>query len=66
VKNLLVLVLLALGVAAAAVAASVLLVGSTRGNDRVGNLSPVASIAPAPTPPTSVPARTVDGEDEDD
>jgi len=66
VRNLLVLVLLALGIAAAAVAASVLLVGSTGGDDRVGHLSPVASIAPAPTPTATVPARTVDGEDEDD
>jgi hypothetical protein len=48
-RSALVLLALALAVGVAAVAASLVLLGSTRGNDRVGKLSPVATIAPAPT-----------------
>ena len=57
-RNALVALALAVAVGLAALAASLVLLGSTGGNDRVGTLSPVARIAPPPTTTVTPPART--------
>jgi hypothetical protein len=67
VRSTLVYAALAALVVAAAAAASVVLLSSTRGDARIGHLSPVAQLRPAPGAPTTTsPAHERHGHDEDD